>query len=402
MKRFLLIALAVCICITSFGCASDKGSANGDSSNIPSESEIRPDTSAAQKETEKVPEKPITSGWKEIDGERYLDISSVKISQDADASSLFLTEFEGEEVKGYYIEEGIYSVDAKTMHRLVKMPFKGDGAIKYLNFTPTGGNRPEENFDGILYISRMDDPLYVFTCLPNEQSFYMQDRGRLNASVLYYPERKHDKIIPIGAAYVNNDLDVPDDTPITVCLGNMVCALKWKGEDWKIATEGLPQKPSTLYYLPWTLENVLGTEKLDPSKVAVVEDEHGEHIEISLTMGELKHGDSTDPRVEGMTFHFWGEKQFYFLEHDQKGSNLEGVAVSFEIWVKEPECSGYLTAAIGADLRDESNKIEQVFTGIGYAITSEPRVVFGHNVPPAVYDEIMQTELVQELLGITE
>ena len=78
-----------------------------------------------------------------------------------------------------------------------------------------------------------------------------------------------------------------------------------------------------------------------------------------------------------------------------------GIASSYVVWVKEPEWSGYLTADIGADIRNsERTYCQQAFTGINYEITTQPRVIAGHNVGPNRYDTIMDSATVQQLLGI--
>ena len=77
-----------------------------------------------------------------------------------------------------------------------------------------------------------------------------------------------------------------------------------------------------------------------------------------------------------------------------------GVAASYTVWVKEPEWSGKLTAAIGTDIRGEGGYCQQAFTGINFEVTDQPRVVYGHNVGPKRYDEVMDSQKVCELFGI--
>ena len=57
-------------------------------------------------------------------------------------------------------------------------------------------------------------------------------------------------------------------------------------------------------------------------------------------------------------------------------------------------------AAIGADWRTAKGEISQAFSGYNYKLTTEPRLIFGHNVGPNAYDEIMDTDKVQQLLGL--
>ena len=78
-----------------------------------------------------------------------------------------------------------------------------------------------------------------------------------------------------------------------------------------------------------------------------------------------------------------------------------GIASGYTVWVKEPEWAGYLTADIGADIRNsERTYCQQAFTGINYTVTDQPRVIYGHNVGPKAYDEVMDSATVCKLLGI--
>ncbi len=328
--------------------------------------------------------------WKEIDGLKYYDICvAAKITKPVrgDSSALFV-----EEADGYYIEKGTYFVDDVTMHRILKKPFKGNGSIRWLEYREEDTYNGLYQFDGMLPISRMNDPLYVYTCLPNEQSSYMQtNKNRTNACIMFSPAQGDVNILTIGAIYLNDELDIPDDTKITVCLGRMTCLLKFKGQDeWVVATDApTPDNPRHLYYLPW--DKGLGIEQVPISQYRKVDD----HYEITLTAAQLRAKGHSNSRAEASCLHFWGER-YYF----NNPTEIEGIVSSYEVWVKEPEYSGYLTAAIGADLRDSWENIHQAFSGINYSVTSTPRVVFGHNVAPKVYDKIMDTEKIQEIIGL--
>ena len=62
---------------------------------------------------------------------------------------------------------------------------------------------------------------------------------------------------------------------------------------------------------------------------------------------------------------------------------------------------GHFAATIGANWRIEAGgSTDQVFSGYNHLITTHPRTVFGHNVGPAVYDQIMDSAAVQKLLGL--
>ncbi len=385
MKKCFSLILVLCMIIGLFGCGEDKTVVSSEESSseiISSEVESSEEVSSEEDLT------PLL--WREIDGVKYYDIDiAAKIAKSGeDSSALFI-----EEADGYYIEKDLYYVDDDTMFRVLEKPFKGNGAIKWIGYSRSQKHNGEKNFDGVLHISRMDDPLYVSTCLPNERSSYMQTSvGRIHAAVHNAPDNEV-SLLPIGAIYTNDQKTLPDDAKFTLCLGRITCAVKLKGEDdWQLVVDNpTPDKPSSIYYLPWELQSELGVFKLDESNLKEVDG----HYEITLTGKDLNGAGINDDRVVGSVLHFWGT---YYRFEDS--SQIEGVVTSMEVWIKEAEYADYLTASVAADWRNAENRVHQVFCSINYAITDTPRVVFGHNVPPAVYDEIMNTEQVQELIGL--
>ena len=101
-------------------------------------------------------------------------------------------------------------------------------------------------------------------------------------------------------------------------------------------------------------------------------------------------------KIEQCVYHYWGSK-YYF---DCKGSEVLGIVCSYKVWIKEPEASEYLVASIGADWRDEQGTVLQAFAGKKYAVTTTPVTLIGHTVPLSRYRDIMDSEKVQEILGI--
>ncbi len=381
MKKFICLTLTVCMLIGL--CACDTA---GVSSEITSSEDVADISSVEATSSEDLT--PLL--WREIDGKKYydIDIANRITPTDRDSSALFI-----EEADGYYIESEIYYVDADTMFRVLEKPFKGNGAIKWTGYSETDNNDGYHDFDGILYISKMDDPIYKSTCLPNERSSYMQTHSnRIHASIHNAPDNEV-SCLPIGAIYLNDELTLPDDAELTLCLGRMTCAVKLKGEDeWKIVSDRRsPDAPKSIYYLPWELQSELGVYKIDNKNIKIVNG----HCEVKLKGKDLNGGNLDDDRIVGSCLHFWGD---YYRFEDS--SQIEGVLTSLEVWVKEPEYAKYLTASVAADWRNAEKRISQVFCSINYAVTTEPRVIIGHNVPSKLYDELMDSEQVQKLIGM--
>lgn len=321
-----------------------------------------------------------------INGIKYYDVkdAGAKGNDKIDDSGFF-----PEDAEGYYIEGKTYRVNEETLNRIRQKPVLGDGAIIWNKYSVSTYYKNPDPFTGVIPVEKLNDPLYMFMCIPSERATSM---NRIKATNMYAAESKYKKILTIGALYNNSDMPIPDNAEFTFCLGRTTLILNTKDEGWHIANElKYPARPDRIYYLPWTLEHTLGSRKLDANRVKYF----GDHVEIKLTGADLNGGDGKSYGATGSVLHFWGENVML-----EDGSDVLGLVTSFEAWVKEEEWAPYLSIAIGADWRTEENVISQAYSGHNYAVSTEPRVIFGHNVGPNSYDEIMDTEKVQEMLHL--
>ncbi len=328
-----------------------------------------------------------------IGSKTYLDVAAAaSVTPVTDDWSVLLPE----SVENYYFAENtVCPVDADTMYRVIGNNCVGAGAIKWTEFEYVGYVQNPDQYDGVLPVSKMDDPLYVQMCLPNEvaspmgtagRSDVRTPQGRINASNLF-AVTDHINALPIGAIFLNPEKEeIPDDAEITLCFGNItLCARTVDSDGWFLASQRLCQ-PANFFPFPWTLP--IDGYRLRDSQQSVVDG----HYEVKLTGAELKGKRFDDDRVVTGILHFWGDFLYYDI------GDVLGMASSYVVWVKEPVWSGYLTADIGADIRRADGSCDQAFTGINYEITDEPRLVFGHNVGPKAYDEVMDSEKVLELI----
>ncbi|MBD9097728.1 MAG: discoidin domain-containing protein, partial [Ruminococcaceae bacterium] len=328
-----------------------------------------------------------------IGSKTYLDVAAAaSVTPVSDDWSALLPE---DEENYYFAENTVCPVDADTMYRVIGNNCVGAGAIKWTEFEYVGYVQNPDQYDGVLPVSKMDDPLYVQMCLPNEvaspmgtagRSDVRTPQGRINASNLF-AVTDHINALPIGAIFLNPEKgEIPDDAQVTLCFGNItLCARTVDSDGWFLASQRLCQ-PANFFPFPWTLP--IDGYRLRDSQQSVVDG----HYEVKLTGAELKGKKFDDDRVVTGILHFWGDFLYYDI------GDVLGMASSYVVWVKEPEWSGYLTADIGADIRRADGSCDQAFTGINYEITDEPRLVFGHNVGPKAYDEVMDSEKVLELI----
>ena len=300
---------------------------------------------------------------------------------------------ETEGIKGYEINGGIYWVDADTMRRLVNVPCRGDGKLKWRGFLDCGSWSTANEQPEFAPANLINDPIYMSMVLPSERACFME--SRVNPSFLDVASDKWINVMTIGAVYKNSAVEIPDDAEITLCISDINLAVRTtKSNGWYEAINlKVPTVYNHLYYLPWTLEKQLGSYEIFDRVT-----EYDDHVEIKLYGYDFNATEAkkVSNEVQQCVYHFWGKKHYF----DCKGSEVLGVACSFKIWVKEPEAAEYLVVGIGADWRDEAEKPLQVFAGYKHAVTNEPTVVIGHNVEPSHYEEVMDSQKVQEILGI--
>ena len=296
-----------------------------------------------------------------------------------------------EDAPGYVIEGSPrpYRLNAETLRRVIASPCEGSGSLIWRDYTEFGANNPDQ-FDGVIPLSKLNDPVFLSMNLPAEATVFI--KNRINPQNLaYYPENAV-RVLSIGAIYHENNTVIDDSETFTVCLGRMDLALKTVEQDWYLAdSHPWPTAPNRLYYLPWELEKTVKPLTLPSRCIQKMED----HVEVTLTGYDLNGIAQQGKGAVAACLHFWGGSV-----NVGTGSNVKGLVAGYTVWVKEPEAVGKLVATIGADWYSAKGEIMQAFTGMNTLVKTEPRFVFGHTVGPKAYDEVMDTEAVQSLLGI--
>ena len=131
MKKIGVVLLAAVLLLC--GCNETTTTSSDGSATV---SQTAADTSSKKANSSK-----NTSSWtldvaafiREIDGENYFDVSAAAAaSPRRPDDSEFFPELDG--FVGYYIEKGVYMIDAETMYRVIEYPFKGDGSIKWTGY----------------------------------------------------------------------------------------------------------------------------------------------------------------------------------------------------------------------------------------------------------------------------
>ena len=385
MKNAIRILTAILILALCAGMTACTGGETGSASSTAapaSSAGLLPDVSEAETSSEEELVLKDEQGYvivrNMID---YLDLSF-----GGDCSACF-----PEDAKGYIIEGGPYLVDADTLRRIVNVPCKGSGTVRWINFKEFAGN--PDAFTGEVPASKLNDPVFMSMNLPSEAPTFLAARTNPENMSLHPGAGR---ALAIGAIYRNTDVTLADDETFTVCLGRICLALKTKTEDWSLGNDlPFPTNPRDLYCLPWEISKQY---KLPSDRLSKMDD----HMEITLTGYDLNGSKYREQGAKGAVLHFWGS----FAKFDSF-NDVKGMVSSYVAWVKEPAAVGKLVATIGIDLYppvssndNYTSEIKQAYSGYNHLLKAEPRIIFGHNVGPKAYDSVMDTEKVQKLIGL--
>ena len=381
------------------------------------------------------------------------------LSMTADASAAFSL---GEE--SYVINGGTaaqpYLVNATTLRALTAADVSGTGYVKWAGYIPKVhmcGN--DKAFDGVIPVSKLNDPVYVEMMLPTDAQNYWCDfsmdstgprRGgelkwnnRTNGFNMVQIRAQHKNMINMGALYLNYDVDPPalDDT-ITLCVKNLVMYVHVAGtpaNQWiQMSARKVPSADQLVKVkISWSGGNI---------KLNSYYKNCGDHAEWTLKGSDLRTdaADWKDNANEQYLVHFWDSQTNFSSIGITDPTTVDGVLCTYVAWVKEEAMANKLVGTVGADLRpglwpenytdwqnytdtvniykvrdttvtdkvkytgaaepstdDWGNytQVNQLVSSRAAALTSSPKVIFCHNVCPAVYDTVIDSNAVQTLLN---
>lgn len=401
MKHFVkLTAVILLICMTLCACNNTGNDTSSQDTSAAASETSSEDTSSKDTSSKNSSSKEDVDLTQFLSEDGFLDVQAASkvLKKGSGDSHLFAEGVEG--LKGYEINGGVYQVDAATMTRLTKTPVRGDGSVMLLGWSDLSkgyGDHPDQ-FKAAP-VEKLHDPIFMSMYLPSEGTCFLKT---LKHGYNIFPASdKYVNVVSLGAIYKNYDYDLKDDDEITICVGRSKLLMRTtKSDGWFAADDSpRPDIPSYIYYLPWQLEGKLGVYPISSDRITYFDD----HVEIRLKGSDLNAtaAKKTFDEVQECVLHFWGNFiDFNKLKQPVKGSEVLGVLSSFEVWVKEPEFANYLVIGVGADWRDKNGTINMAFESLKYTLTNEKRIAFAHSVSPSVYDEVMDVEKVEELLGM--
>lgn len=291
----------------------------------------------------------------------FKDVKKLGATGEEDDSEYFTDE-------ALIVPDGTYLLDRDAMLNLPKKQIIGTGRVKYKNWSPGSVN---PNHLGYTPVTKLNDEIYLSMNLPSEsRSDYMISIGRDNGRLMYDIEEGRNFVNGIGALYITTEKTLP--ASITLCVANLKTFGYFESKkSWILLSE--TNAPLTrVYKLPWD-----GTYK-ELANVSYKDT----HMEITTGSAELT----------GYVIHFWNN----VVSIDP--TDLKYVACAYDVWCKDPDHDGLITAMLGVDSKEgSSSDAKQVFSSRGLAVTSKKKTHWGHNVPNELYDEIMKPDYLKKL-----
>lgn len=423
MKRLFFVSLALALLLTA--CAGEPGG-------TPSSKAASSVRSASSAEAASVDE---SSADASLDASSQVTSSQSPVTVIENGSAVTINALNGTNISKYIPDvctgktfvinggtaDSPLAIDTVPLLRLYDSgaPVSGNGTVRWSNIGTLGALANEylntHRFTGVIPVSKFNDPIFMSTALPSEAPTIMT--WRVRASNMYPTQAGHVNALAIGAIYPNTDTTIPDDAEITICIRSINLLFHTPDKGWIQADkQSVPSRDMVrnVYYLPWGN----GQYSLPNSRITFPGADSGllssqsaadaTHVEIRMTGADFNgKGAGAGKNATSACLHFWG-RTTTFSSVGVTATDVDGFVSAYEVWVKEPEMAGKLVAAIGVDLRpsmvpkavDNDDGVDQNYSGRNHKLTNEPRWVIGHSVGTDVYDQIVDTEKVQQLIGM--
>ncbi|MBP5617617.1 MAG: hypothetical protein J6X61_00520, partial [Clostridia bacterium] len=356
-------------------------------------------------------------------------------SMTADASSCFPAGYPRYVINGGTAAQP-YLVDAETIVRLSESEVTGTGYVKWKDYIVTNYMAGPAAFTGVIPVEKLNDPIFTSMALPaeanyseanlNEGSSWNSSNNRINGKNMVQPRAEHTSIVNMGAIFMAYDENrnplIDPDQDVTVCLKNFRLLLHStaKSRDWFLFQEtAVPDKwkVNHFYALPWSSDSSRN-KAIPDSQLS-----YSDHTELKLKGSDFRNDDPNDDIVE-YTLHVWAvNTRFDTVDASFSATDVDGVVCAYTVWIKEAGAANKFIATVGADLRpgstpegynsytsggqtgwkdsnssDHMNGVNQLLSSRAYLVPNEPRTIVSHNVYQGIYDSVMDTDRVQQLL----
>lgn len=263
-----------------------------------------------------------------------------------------------------------YKLGKNAMLSLENKHLAGDGSVIWNGWSNINESASKDMLSGVLKVRYSDDPVYMSMKLPSE-AVHSTVSHRVNGSILHYQPAGFSNLINIGAIYAPDASALP--STFTVCLGKMTVYTLSNDANakWELHEQHQVPKSFALYQLPWTSS---GDTNYPISESNITR--YDNYIRFQLSKSDL-----TDKCL-----HFFGGNS-YAIDIP----NCRAIVCMFEAWTETAGVAEKIFAAIGADQRNGSGTVRQAFSGRNWNVRTDKRVVIGHNISDALYDELRDT-----------
>ena len=220
---------------------------------------------------------------------------------------------------------------------------------------------------GKIKMSLIDDSVYPSMKLPSELPTVWSYRQ--NPILYHYKPNGYINTLGTGGVYPVPGEILPDN--FNVYVGKFSTYVLYNGAtEWKLL-DYHNNFDSPIYFGFFKLPSGGGTG------TTVQYETSDSFTKFSLNSANL----------DNAMLHFWGTQM------PSKSEDILGLVTIYEIWTDTPEVVGKICATVGNDQRNSTGEISQAFSGRNYAITTEKRIVIGHNIPDDIYEWCVNNNL---------
>ena len=242
-----------------------------------------------------------------------------------------------------------------------KTDFPQGSVIRYDGWRVWDGWKSGSLISSDIKTDYMDDPIYMSMKLPSEVTTM---RHLPNGFVIDYKPEGCIDALGMGAIYCVEGETLPET--FNIYIGKLATYVLYEGAT-KWETLDSHDVLDDMYYYSFFKLPVGGSIRRATENEYTITDSY-----VKFT---FKRSD-----FDNANFHFWG------LQKPALSQNIAGLVSIYEVWTDTPEAVGKLAAAIGNDQRDSNGGVHQTFTGRTYKVTTEKRLIIGHNIPDTLYD----------------
>lgn len=253
-----------------------------------------------------------------------------------------------------------------------KSDYPAGSTIKYDSWNVWSGWKSGQLLSGDIKTDYMDDEVYMSMKLPCEVPIY---RHNVNPVLYDYKPSGGVNALGIGAIYPVEGAVLPEH--FDFYIGKLATYVLYEGSNEWVTLDSHKSLNNMYYFSLYSTPSYSFFRKLTNSEV-----EFGDtYTKYSLTANDFSTA----------LLHFWG------IQQPAPSQDIRALVTMYEVWTDDPNVVGKLCATIGNDQRDASGKVTQAFSGRNYAVTTDKRIVMGHNIPDDVYDELVQSGLSPEI-----